>query len=213
MNKLEFKNGQWFDIIDLEPATSAINATSASSIRNTKWSSLMRKIPEEANNVLYVEQERIRVDNCINGKIVSTCDLMPDIKNIEVKYNGENNTVIFVTFADGKTEKAILDKEDEFSLEHGLLIIMFERLLNDKGVDGKSVHNKLINHALKFYKKQEKEKENNARKEAAEKEKRKKMQEKIAAKKRKQAAAEKEYQIEIQKEAYIRAMKEMQEEN
>lgn len=213
MNKSELKKIV-YNITGTEPefAIGVIEAEIASSIGSINRSSLMKKIPEEANNMLYVEQERVRVDNCVNGKIVSTCNLMPDIKNIEVKYNGENNTVIFVTFADGKTEKAILDKEDEFSLEHGLLIIMFERLLNDKGVDGKSVHNKLINHALKFYKKQEKEKENNARKEATEKEKRKKIQEKAAAKKRKQAAAEKEYQIEIQKEAYIRAMKEMQEE-
>lgn len=173
--------------------------------------SLLGEIPKEANNMIYVHQGYIGVNNCVNGEIVSTHRLMPDIEDIEVKHNGENNTVIFVTFADGKTGKAVVDKEDEFSLEHGLLIIMFERLLQDKGVNGKSVHNKLINHALKLYKKQEKEKEDNARKEAVEKEKRKKMQEKIAAKKRKQAAAEKEYQIEIQKEAYIRAMREIQE--
>lgn len=171
------------------------------------------KAPKEANSILFSEYGKVKVKNCKNGEIKNTKIIMPDIKNIEVKHNGANNTVIFVTFTDGKIEKAVLDKDDEFSLEQGLTIIMLEKLLSDMGVDGKSVHNKLVRYALKFYNKQEKAKEASAKKELEAKEKKKKIEERRRNKKLKQAQAEREYQIEIQKEAYLRAMREMKKEN
>lgn len=171
------------------------------------------KAPKEANSILFSEYGKVKVKNCKNGEIKNTKIIMPDIKNIEVKHNGENSTVIFVTFKDGKIEKAVLDKDDEFSLEQGLTIIMLEKLLSDMGVDGKSVHNKLVRYALKFYNKQEKAKEASAKKELEAKEKKKKIEERRRNKKLKQAQAEREYQIEIQKEAYLRAMREMKKEN
>lgn len=170
------------------------------------------KAPKEATNILFAEGNSVKVKNCKDGEVQNTKTIMSDIKNIEVKHNGENSTVIFVTFKDGKTEKAVLDKDDEFSLEHGLTIIMLEKLLSDKGVNGKSVHNKLIGRALKLYDKQEKDKAAKAKNEADEKAKKKRIEEKRRAKKHKQAVAEREYQIEIQKEAYLRAMKAMKEE-
>ncbi|MEE1085035.1 MAG: hypothetical protein UH850_15060, partial [Paludibacteraceae bacterium] len=116
------------------------------------------KVPKETTNILFTEGNSIKVKNCKDGEVQNTKTIMSDIKDIEVKYNSENSTVIFATFKDGKTEKAVLDKDDEFSLEHGLTIIMLEKLLSDKGVDGKSVHNKLVSRALKLYNKLEKEK-------------------------------------------------------
>ncbi|MEE1084333.1 MAG: hypothetical protein UH850_11470, partial [Paludibacteraceae bacterium] len=81
------------------------------------------------------------------------------------------------------------------------------------GVDGKSVHNKLVSRALKLYNKLEKEKNDKAKKELEEKERKKRLEAKQRAKKRKQSAAEREYQIEIQKEAYLRAMREIKTDN
>lgn len=173
----------------------------------------VEKVPNTTTNILFAEGNSVKVKNCKDGEVKSTKTIMSDIKNIEVKYNGENSTVIFVTFKDGKTEKAVLDKDDEFSLEHGLTIIMLEKLLSDKGVDGKSVHNKLVNRATKLYYKLEKEKEAKDRKELEAKERKQKLIAKARAKQQKLAAAEREYQIEIQKEAYLRAMKAMKEEN
>lgn len=167
------------------------------------------RVPKETTNILFAEGNSVKVKNCKDGEVQNTKTIMSDIKDIEVKYNGENSTVIFVTFKDGKTEKAVLDKDDEFSLEHGLTIIMLEKLLSDKGVDGKSVHNKLVSRALKLYNKLEKEKNDKAKKELEEKERKKRLEAKQRAKKRKQSAAEREYQIEIQKEAYLRAMREI----
>jgi hypothetical protein len=171
------------------------------------------KVPKATTNILFTEGNSVKVKNCKDGEVKDTKTIMSDIKDIEVKYNGENSTVIFVTFKDGKTEKAVLDKDDEFSLEHGLTIIILEKLLSDKGVDGKSVHNKLVDRAMKLYNKLEKEKNDKAKKELEEKERKKRLEAKQRAKKRKQSAAEREYQIEIQKEAYLRAMREIKTDN
>jgi hypothetical protein len=168
--------------------------------------------PKDAKNLLVTKEKRLKVKNCKDGFVDSTKDIMPDIKNVSVSVDGINSTVIFVTFTDGKTEKAILDPDDDFSLEHGLTIIMLEKLLSDKGVDGKSVHNKLVKYAMKFYKHQEDERIKAEELKKTEKEKRKRIEEKIRNRKAKKARAEREYQIEIQKEAYLRAMRELNKE-
>jgi hypothetical protein len=165
--------------------------------------------PKDAKNLLVTKEKRLKVKNCKDGYVESTKDIMPNIKDISVKADGVNSTVIFVTFTDGKTEKAVLDPDDDFSLEHGLTIIMLEKLLSDKGVDGKSVHNKLVKHAIKFYKHQEDERVKAAELKKAEKEKKKRIEEKIRVRKAKKARAEREYQIEMHKEAYLRALNEM----
>ena len=199
-----------YDCISDIVSNTSIKASTSSSINAEKK---VEKVPKEATNILFTEGNSVKVKNCKDGEVKDTKTIMSDIKDIEVKYNGNNSTVIFVTFKDGKTEKAVLDKDDEFSLEHGLTIIMLKKLLSDKGVDGNSVHNKLVNRAIKLYYKQEEEKDVKAKKELEAKERKKRLEEKARAKKQKQAAAEREYQIEIQKEAYLRAMKAMKEEN
>ena len=169
--------------------------------------------PKDATNLLVTKEARLKVKNCRDGFVESTKDIMSNIKEIAVKSDGTNSTVIFVTFTDGKREKAVLDPEDEFSLEHGLTIIMLEKLLSDKGVDGKSVHNKLIKYAMKFYKRQEEIKAKEQKQQQEEKERLKRIKAKIKARKAKKSNDEKEYQIEIQKEAYLRAMRELAKES
>jgi hypothetical protein len=194
---------------DISTITQVVNElTTSASLKKEK-----EKVPKETTNILFTEGNSVKVKNCKDGEVKDTKTIMSDIKDIEVKYNGENSTVIFVTFKDGKIEKAVLDKDDEFSLEHGLTIIILEKLLSDKGVDGKSVHNKLVDRAMKLYNKLEKEKNDKAKKELEEKERKKRLEAKQRAKKRKQSAAEREYQIEIQKEAYLRAMREIKTDN
>ena len=169
--------------------------------------------PNGASNLLVSENGKLQVKNCKDGFVENTISIMPAIKEIIVKENGDNYTVVFVTFTDGKTEKAILDKEDEFSLEHGLTIIMLEKLLSDKGVNGKSIHNKLVKYAMKFYDRQEKKKRKEAQQKAEEKARINNIKERNRKKQLKKAQAEREYQIEIQTEAYIRAMKAMAKES
>jgi hypothetical protein len=182
-------------------------STAAHTHTHSKPEPKKEEAPKDAKNLLVTKEKRLKVKNCKDGFVDSTKDIMPNISDISVKSDGENSTVIFVTFTDGKREKAILDKDDEFSLEHGLTIIMLEKLLSDKGVDGKSVHNKLVGYAMKFYDKQEKNKAKEKIKQIAEKEKRERIKEKVRKRKLKQSEAEREYQIEIMAEAYRRAMK------
>lgn len=121
--------------------------------------------------------------------------IISDIKDVT-----QYDNVIIVTFADGTKTKAVLDDEDFYSLEQGISICITKKLL---GEGGSAIYNKLINRAFKVIKQNE----------AADK---KAKEKKLADKKRKEAAAAKkaqkklkkrEEQIEIQKEAYIRAMK------
>jgi len=124
--------------------------------------------------------------------------LMSDFKDVAVI----NNTII-VTFADGSKTKTTLDPEDEFSLEQGISICITKKLLGD---DGSSIYNKLVKKALKVKANNEaaavqakQEKENAKRRKQAYEDKRK------AKKLRKREEA-----IEIQKEAFIRAMRELE---
>ena len=201
----------WYDIAIYKGATcgSVCSTTKAAE----KSEPEKEVAPKDANNLLVSIDKKLKVKNCKDGFVKNTISIMPDIKDITVKYNVEHNTVIFVTFTDGKVEKAILDKDDEFSLEQGLTIIMLEKLLSDKGVDGKSVHNKLIKYAMKFYDRQEAAKDKEAKRKVEAKVNIERIKERNRKKKLKKANADREYQIEIQKEAYIRAMKAMAKES
>lgn len=121
--------------------------------------------------------------------------VISDIKDVT-----QYGNVIIVTFADGTKTKAVLDDEDYYSLEQGISICITKKLL---GEEGSAVYNKLINRAFKVIKQneaadkkaKEKKLEDKRRKEAA------------AARKARKKLKKREEQIEIQKEAYIRAMK------
>lgn len=77
-----------------------------------------------------------------------------------------------------------------------------------KASNGSSLYNKIINRGVKVYKRSVKMAEKKAAEESAKKEKYKKLVAKKQAKRMKREAAEREHQIEIQKEAYLRAMHE-----
>jgi hypothetical protein len=194
--------------------TYAVNAYAKADCCSHEYTPVKKEeAPKDAKNLLVTKEKRLRVKNCKDGYVESTKDIMPNIKDISVKADGVNSTVIFVTFTDGKTEKAVLDPDDDFSLEHGLTIIMLEKLLSDKGVDGKSVHNKLVKYAMKFYKDKEDAKIKASKKKEEEKARIARINEKIRNRKAKQVRDEREYQIEIQKEAYLRAMREFKKED
>ena len=74
--------------------------------------------------------------------------------------------------------------------------------------NGSSAYNKLINHCLKVYENNRKAEEKAKADEQAAKEKEKKAADKARAKRIKKANKNREREIEIQKEAYLRAMRE-----
>lgn len=133
-----------------------------------------------------------------------------DIKEIK-KHESEDGAAIVVKFTDGTVVSAVVRGSDEYSFETGLAICMAKKLICDKVgfADGEkyatNLYNKLIEHAIKFYNKQEKDKliEDKKKKEHNE------FLIRLAEKKRKKKEKRREEEIEIQKEAYIRALKEV----
>lgn len=123
-------------------------------------------------------------------------NLVADFKDIKLV----QNTVI-VEWADGTKTKTTLDSEDKYSLEQGISICLTKKLL---GEDGSSLYNKLIKRALKL----------KAANEAAvikakqDKEEAKERKLRYEEKRRAKKLRKREEAIEIQKEAYLRAMRE-----
>ncbi|MGN0317766.1 MAG: hypothetical protein ACI4E1_07545 [Lachnospira sp.] len=131
-----------------------------------------------------------------DGFRTSEKELIPDIKNVIV----HNNHAVIVEFADGTTEKAVLHPEDSFSVEQGISICITKKL-----VGGSSIYNKLIDRAVKVMINSDAERTKKKIEEEARKERKKKNDEKKARRK----AAKREEYIETQKEAYIRALREV----
>lgn len=131
-----------------------------------------------------------------DGFKTSTKELIPDIKDVIV----HNNCVVIVEFTDGTSEKAVLHPEDHFSVEQGISICIVKKL-----VGGSSIYNKLIDRAVKVMINNDAERTKKQIEEEARKERKKKNDEKKARRK----AAKREEYIETQKEAYVRALREV----
>lgn len=131
-----------------------------------------------------------------DGFNTSTKELIPDIKDVIV----HNNHVVIVDFVDGTSEKAVLHPEDQFSVEQGISICITKKL-----VGGSSIYNKLIDRAVKLMINSDAERTKKQIEDEARKERKKKNDEKKARRK----AAKREEYIETQKEAYIRALREV----
>lgn len=158
-------------------------------------------MPVEAKSFVYTDASKIRAAVYKDGRRVEDTYIMPDITDVSVA----NDRVVFVTFADGTKEKAVLAADDEFSLEQGISICVTKKLLSMQTEDnGGSVYNKIIEKGLKVIK--DKQKKAEAAK-LDEQKKRAKIN-KLKAKKVRKANAAREAQIEMQKEAYLRAMRE-----
>lgn len=110
------------------------------------------------------------------------------------------NKVVEVTFVDGDKQKAVCQEPDVFSLEQAISICIAKHLIGGTGA-----YNKIVKNGLKVYEDKLKDK-NFAKAEAARIAKRRA---KKAAYMKRRAEKRREEQIEIQKEAYIRALKEV----
>lgn len=124
-------------------------------------------------------------------KFVEVVDVNPIVQN----------KVIEVTFADGTKEKSVCREPDVFSLESAISICISKKIMG-----GSSAYNNAVKRGMKVYeKKLEFERHQKEEQERIEK----KRAKRLAYKERRateKANAEKERQIEIQKEAYLRAM-------
>lgn len=165
------------------------------------------EVPIDAKTFVDIDNGKIMAKICKNGFVSKTVSVMPDIVNVRIGGN-EVNKVVFVDFADRTTEKAVLSEDDTFSLEQGISICITKKLLNDKCGAGSSMYNKIIQRALKVFDTKEKKEIAKATEKENEEKKFAKIKAKKEARRIKREEAERERQIEIQKEAYLRAMRE-----
>lgn len=166
------------------------------------------KIPKDAKTVLDTSSSMglkvISLNDKLN-KYVGSSIIIPHIENIQVI----EDKVVIVLFKDGTREKVVLDDTDTYSLEQGISICITKKMLSMMtNGNGSSAYNKLIKHCLKVYENNRKAEEKVKLDEQAAKEKEKKAADKARAKRIKKANKNREREIEIQKEAYLRAMKE-----
>jgi len=141
----------------------------------------------------------------LNGEVVY--DVMPKIIDVEVI----NDCVVNVYFADGTMEKAVTCEGDTFALDDGIAICVAKKLLSMRTGNystGSSLFNKIVRHGVRFYETKMTELDKKAEAEAAHTAKIAKLMAKKKAKRERREAMERERQIEIQKEAYLRAMRE-----
>lgn len=136
---------------------------------------------------------------------VVTNAVIPEIEDVQ----SINDKVVIVKFADGTSEKAVLSENDTFSLEQGVSICITKKILNKvlKGASGTSAYNKLVDYGLKVYDKKQKEIKEAIAAKKAEKDAEQRKIDRIRKKRAKHKAKLREEQIEIQAEAYRRAMK------
>ena len=127
---------------------------------------------------------------------------LPAVKKVEVY----NNRVVKVTFIDGTFTKSVCSENDIFDLDVGITVCAMKRLLGTSSENATREYNRFMNHVHSVMEKNTlKELAEEAGK-AKEKAKKRKAELKKAAKKLKA----KEEQIDIQKQAIIRAQKEME---
>ena len=125
---------------------------------------------------------------------------LPAIKKVETY----NDRVVKVTFIDGTYTKAVCSENDNFDLDVGITICAMKRLLGTNNENATKHYNQFIDHVQSVMEKNAlKELAEEARK-AKEKSKKRKAELKRAARKLKA----REEQIDIQKQAILRAQKE-----
>ena len=144
--------------------------------------------------------------NCFAKKNGTLYYVMPKVSDVRVY----NDKCVEVYFADGTTEKATVCDGDTFSLEQGISICVTKKLISMKlhDSDGSAVYNKIIKNALNVYCDNRDKEELALLEQAHIAEKIEKLKAKSAAKRAKRLQAQREELIEIQKEAYLRAMRE-----
>lgn len=130
--------------------------------------------------------------------------VIPDIVNVQ----NVNDKTVFIEFADGTKEVAVLKDGDIFNLETGILICLTKKILSmisNGEPTGSSLYNKLVKYALTKVDATKKQ-----RQAEAERAKQKRIRQHEARQEAKRKAnAEREEKIRIQVEAYKRAIKEI----
>ena len=127
---------------------------------------------------------------------------LPAVANVEIY----NDRAIKMTFIDGTFTKAVCSENDNFDLDVGITICAMKRLLGTNSDNATKMYNRFIRHVHSVMEKNALEEVAEEARKAKEKSRRRKAELKRAAKKLKA----REEQIDIQKQAIIRAQKELE---
>lgn len=164
-------------------------------------------IPKDAKTVLFADfNNDLSAIGRLNSNFVFR-RIMPDIKDVRVNNCGKSPIVV-VEFYDGTSEKAVLSKEDTFNLEQGISVCITKKLLSMICPNGNGLYNKIIKRAVNIYKDKLRSEEKALAEKAKEAERRERKHKKNEKRREKRELNEREKQIEIYKEAYLRAMRE-----
>ena len=220
--KLPFGTGGLSNTNVVTDKTISLGDTITSDIINAIESDRIRlqneaaTVPPEAKTILISENGRLRASRYANQKLINANGIMPDIVAVHT-YDEDGKDVydsyflaVKVDFADNTSTKAVCSQDDFCDLESGITICIAKKLIDMKlpGA-GQSLFNKIIKRAVKiydngFYAKLEAEKGEEQKAARAKKEAEKKRERQL-----KRAEAKREDEINIRKEAYVRAMKEL----
>lgn len=148
--------------------------------------------------------DKVHHDQIHRGKITIL------LKEVKIITNEEDVAIgVKITFGNGDVQKSICSEDDVFNLEYGITICLFKELLKLMGSHNESRdYNNMVRDVLKQCEKQELAQLEEEAKKAQIEYRRAKRAEKKKRRAERKAAAERERQIEIQKEAYLRAMQE-----
>lgn len=166
-----------------------------------------QEMPDSTKTYLRGDGKHLSVGKYKDGHLQGVEKLIPEIRDVKVV----DDQAVYVFFEDGTKERAVRSAYDTFTLEQGISICLAKKLIATicKSESGSSVYNKLIEHCLKVYQNNREEERQQEQEENTLKERKKKAKEKASRRKERIRQKETERQIEIQKEAYVRAMREI----
>lgn len=157
------------------------------------------RIPTKCLPMLKVQKPMLKVQKTETKKNTKWIEGLPEVAKVEVY----NNRVVKATYIDGTFTKAVCSENDTFDLDVGITICAMKRLF---GENGTRHYNNYISYVHAVMEKNDKKKLAEDAQRMIDKDKKRKAELKKAAKKLKQ----KEEQIDIQKQAIIRAHQEIE---
>lgn len=187
-------------------ATGALSYVCGQLQKGESLNTIIRKLREEAYTMNSLRNDAYSaLANCTLNDIWVTSSSSKGksrrIKDVNILVP---NKVVEVTFADGTKEKAVCREPDVFSLETAIAICISKKIMG-----GSSIYNNAVKRGVKVYEDKLKEAERAKAEEERIAKKRAKRLEYKKSKEAKRKAQEREEKIEIQKEAYKRAIEEM----
>ena len=164
----------------------------------------------ETKSVLKRNGNHMEVAMYKDGKFSGSVSFMASIDDVRVFNDGNGNpAAIRVDFSDGTYTTAVRQGDDVFSFEQGVAVCITKKILGTViNSDGGSLYNKLIHYGCKVYEENRKAERRWKECEDQDRARKKKLAEKKRRRDERKAEKVRDEQINVQKEAILRAIKE-----